>query len=243
MAASMTNLVEELRDVYLAEPAAAQEQIERLLAQRFEGLPAEERLNEIRKLKDCFGGPKNKNAAVSEGASGDDLKKFIALLLGQRVGSKDMDDRQLQEQLCGSLNSIFDSLNQLLQAMKTTFNLKDSRFEETIRHVLREQLVEENPTGSLEEYIDQIRISFFKSFDCSKAAYKAIMEKLLSEINPETLLLQTGGGIKLGPLKKAEAFDRYKILYDSLHEWYESGRGLEEYLRAFENSYSSTEHQ
>lgn len=243
MAVSMTMLADELRDLYDAEPAAAREQIERLLANRFEGVPVQERLNEIRRLKDCFSGPKGSSNSSVNGDPGEELKTFISLLLGQRVEPQDLDDRQLQEQLCRSLNSIFDSLNRLLQAMRTTFNLKDSRFEETIRHVLREQLVEKDPTGSLEDYIDQIRVSFFKSFDCSKAAYGTIMEKLLSEIHPEKLLSEAGGGIKLGPLKKAEAFDRYKNVYDSLHKWHESGRGLEEYLRAFENSFSSTEHQ
>jgi hypothetical protein len=239
----MTHLASELRALYLADPAEAQAQIEDLLNKRFDALTAGERLDEIRKLKDCFSGQNRDNGSFSAEGAGDELKKFIELLLGQRVESTDIDDMQLQEQLCSSLNSIFDSLNQLLQAMKTTFNLKDSRFDETIRHVIREQLVEEQTTGSLEEYIDQIRVSFFKSFDCSKAAYLAIMEKLLSEINPDILLSGAGGGIKLGPLKKAEAFDRYRVVYDSLHGWHESGRGLEEYLRAFENSYSSTEHQ
>ena len=243
MDSSMIRLADELRDVYLAEPTEAREQIERFLKKRFESLPAGERLNEIGKLKRCFSGRKS-GCGPSPGKAADgELKRFIGLLLGQQAESEDMDDRRLQEQLSSSLNSIFNSLNQLLQAMKTTFNLKDSRFEETIRHVLREQLVEETPAGSLEEYIDQIRISFFKSFDCSKAAYNTIMEKLLSELNPETLLSEAGGGIKLGPLKKAEAFDRYRLVYDSLHKWHESGRGLEEYLRAFEKKFSTTEHQ
>lgn len=242
MTLPILNLAEHVREIYRNKPAAAGKQIERLLEDQFAGVSLAEKNEKIQDLATFFRESSGSFSVAGAGAK-DELRQFVSLLLGQQIEAGEMDDHALQMQLCTSLNTIFDSLNQLLKAIQLTCNRDGHQFEETIRHVLKDQLVQDKPEGSLEEYIDQIKKSFFKSLESAQGAHKAIIKKLLAEINPERIMDQSGGGLRIGPLKKAEAFDQYNNVYGELNNWHESGRGHEEFLRTFEKYFSDAANQ
>lgn len=210
--------------------------IEMYLEKLLETLPGPEKQHVLQNITEEFvdsGGTQ----PILRTDAGNQLLRFISLLLGQPVDAGAMADKKMQEKLHASLNTIFDALNDLLQAINSTLN-RGNGFDETIRHVLRKQLVEPGDDKPLELYIDQIRKSFFTSYESFKEAHLLIMNKVLEELNPEKSSSKCAGSLKFGALRKAEAFDHYTQLYDSLRNWHESGRGLEEYLRTFEKQCS-----
>lgn len=234
---SIDQISEEIREIYRQEGDAGYANIEAYLEKQLGTFPGLERLEVLQTISQQFTAGKGSQPLLSANTE-DQLLRFISLLLGRQIDADKVADEQLQEKLCTSLGVIFDGLNDLLQAINGTLN-RDIQFDETIRHVLHNQLGETGDEKSLEAYIDQIRESFFASYESFKEAHQLIIDKVLEELSPEKSINKSGGSFKFGTLRKAEAFDRYTQLYDSLHGWHESGRGLEEYLRAFERQCSN----
>ncbi len=238
---SIVQISEEIRTIHRQEGDTSYVNIEAYLEKLLGTFPGPERLEVLQTISQQFAASTPPQPLLSTNTE-DQLLRFISLLLGQQVDAGKVVDKQLQEKLCTSLGVIFDGLNDLLQAINGTLN-RDNQFDETIRHVLRKQLDEIHDEKPLEAYIDQIRISFFASYESFKEAHLFIINKVLEELSPEKSINKSGGSFKFGALRKAEAFDRYTQLYDTLKAWHESGRGLEEYLRTFEKQCSDKTHQ
>jgi len=232
MLPSTAHISEEIRTIYRRETDNGQMNIEMYLESLLDTLSGLEKLDILQEISEEFVDSTVSQPLLSTDA-GNQLLRFISLLLGRQVDVCDVADQQLQEKLCTSLNTIFDALNDLLEAINSTLNRGDG-FEETIRHVLRKQLDEPDDGQTLDTYIDQIRKSFFMSYESFKGAHMLIIDKVLEELSPANSRSKCAGGLKLGVLRKAEAFDHYTQLYESLRDWHKSGRGLEEYLRVFE---------
>lgn len=233
---STAQISDEIRTIYRQETGDGFVNIEAYLEQLLGTLPSSERLHILQNISEEFADNGEPQQLLTTDA-GNQLLRFISLILGQKVGVGEVADKQLQEKLCISLNTIFDTLNDLLQAINSTLS-RGNGFDETIRHVLRKQLDEPGDDKPLDLYIDQIRKSFFTSYESFKEAHLLIMDKVLEELSPEKSTSKCAGGLKFGALRKAEAFDHYTQLYESLHSWHESGRGLDEYLRLFEKQCS-----
>ena len=58
----------------------------------------------------------------------------------------------------------------------------------------------------------------------------------MSEIDPEQISADTGTGLKIGPLRKAELFETITEKHHVVRKWLESGRCTEELLREFEKN-------
>ncbi len=227
-----TELAEQIREIYRQQPNEAYRLIEALLEKRYAGLPAAEKIGRVKALATIFQPPQ------CEENSNSDLRQFLSLLLGQPVEEEEIDDAALQDRACRTLNTVFERLNQLLNAMQLTVNPGGQLVKETIRHFLKDQMVQDTPAHSLEEYIDQIRETFFSSIESARQGHQIIIEKILSELDPQTIMARNSGGLRIGPLKKAEAFNEYMQIYNQLKKWHSSGRGLDEFIRAFENHFS-----
>ncbi len=236
MMLSAARISDEIRTLYRQDAETGLHSIEAYLEKLLGTLPAPERLTALQSISEQFVDTAASQPFLST-IAGDQLLRFISLLLGKQVGASEVTEKQLHEKLCTSLDIIFDGLNDLLQAINGTLN-RDNGFDETIRHVLRKQLDERGDDKPLDEYIGQIRRSFFTSYESFKEAHLLILNKVLEELNPQKSINKCGGGIKLGAFRKAEAFDHYTQLYESLQGWHESGRGLEEFLRTFEKQCS-----
>jgi hypothetical protein len=232
----IVQISDEIRTIYRQEGDTGYVNIEAYLEKLLGTFPGPERLEVLQTISEQFTASTVSQPLLSTETE-DQLLRFISLLLGQQVDAGKVANKQLQEKLCASLGVIFDGLNDLLQAINGTLN-RDNQFDETIRHVLRKQLDEIHDDKPLEAYIDQIRKSFFASYESFKEAHLLIIGKVLEELSPEKSINKCAGGLKFGALRKAEAFDQYTQLYDTLQAWHESGRGLEEYLRTFEKQCS-----
>jgi hypothetical protein len=173
-------------------------------------------------------------------ASSDDadeavLSQACSLLLGRTVTMDDLTSSEMLEKLAESLNTIFNTLNQLISVINMTFTGEGSP-EQTIRQVIGFRLEGEGQSNSLETYLGQISSAFLTSQQSFKEAAYAKVKQVLSVLDPEQLAAETGKGLKFGPLKKAEMFELYEQRYEKIRKWFSSGRFMEDYLREFEKN-------
>lgn len=178
--------------------------------------------------------------AVSEpgtsSTSDDDvLIQVCSLLLGRKVSRDDLSSAEMLEKLAESLNTIFNTLNQLISVINMTFTGEGSP-EQTIRQVIGFRLEGEGQGGSLETYLGQISNAFLTSQQSFKEAAHTKVRQVLEVLDPEKLAAETGKGLKFGPLRKAEMFEIYEHRYRKIHKWFTSGRFMEDFLREFENN-------
>ena len=163
------------------------------------------------------------------------LTQVCSLLLGRKVSPDDLSSSELLEKLAESLNTIFNTLNQLISVINMTFTGEGSP-EQTIRQVIGFRLEGEGQGSSLETYLGQISNAFLTSQQSFKEAAYAKVKQVLSVLDPEQLAAEAGKGLKFGPLKKAEMFDNYQQRYEKIQKWFSSGRFMEDFLREFEKN-------
>jgi len=163
------------------------------------------------------------------------LTRVCSLLLGRKVSMDDLSSNELLEKLAESLNTIFNTLNQLISVINMTFTGEGSP-EQTIRQVIGFRLEGEGQGSSLETYLGQISSAFLTSQQSFKEAAYSKVKQVLSVLDPEQLAAETGKGLKFGPLKKAEMFDLYEQRYEKILKWFSSGRFMEDFLREFEKN-------
>ena len=163
------------------------------------------------------------------------LTSICSLLLGRKVSMDDLSSSELLEKLAESLNTIFNTLNQLVSVINMTFTGEGSP-EQTIRQVIGFRLEGEGQGSSLETYLGQISNAFLTSQQSFKEAAYAKVKQVLRVLDPEQLAAETGKGLKFGPLKKAEMYDLYTERYEKIQKWFSSGRFMEDFLREFEKN-------
>lgn len=229
-----SHIADNIRKLYRQNPAVASTNIEHYLEQKLTGLPIDQKLDGIQHILCQFKGSEKNEAYVADPVSKEELTRFISLLLGQPVSAGEITSGQLQQKMRSTLQELFQALNELLQAIDCTLVGGSHMLDNTIRHIIRDQLEELDGQQTLEEYIGKIRKSFFLSYESSKQAHQQVLGRVLSELDPDTIRRQSKSGIKFGPLRKAGFFEQYEKSFRDLSEWHKSGRGLEEYLRAFE---------
>jgi hypothetical protein len=162
------------------------------------------------------------------------LARVIKLLLGRDISSADFNSGELLESLANSINTVFESLNQLISVINTTLVGKQDS-DQTIRQVIGYHLEGSPNTRSLESYIGQIGDAFFQSQEASKkAAHTKVME-ILEELSPEKIKKEAGVS-KLAPLRKSRYYEVYEEKFEKFENWFESGRFMESFLREFEKN-------
>ena len=163
------------------------------------------------------------------------LTRVCSLLLGRKVSMDDLSSSELLEKLAESLNTIFNTLNQLISVINMTFTGEGSP-EQTIRQVIGFRLEGEGQGNSLETYLDQISNAFLTSQQSFKEAAYAKVKQVLSVLDPEQVAAEVGKGLKFGPMKKAEMFEIYEERFGKIQKWFSSGRFMEDFLREFEKN-------
>jgi hypothetical protein len=162
------------------------------------------------------------------------LARVIKLLLGRDISPADFNSGELLESLANSINTVFESLNQLISVINTTLVGKQDS-DQTIRQVIGYHLEGSPNTRSLESYIGQIGNAFFQSQEASKkAAHTKVME-ILEELSPERIKKEAGVS-KLTPLRKSRYYEVYEEKFEKFENWFESGRFMESFLREFEKN-------
>jgi hypothetical protein len=201
-----------------------------------EQMPGYDRRQRIDILKAVIGKMDDTCRPLPAGESNDAvLTQVCSLLLGRKVSMDDLSSSELLEKLAESLNTIFNTLNQLISVINMTFSGEGSP-EETIRQVIGFQIEGEGQGSSLETYLGQISNAFLTSQQSFKEAAYAKVKQVLSVLDPEQLAAETGKGLKFGPLKKAEMFEIYEHRYEKIQKWFSSGRFMEDFLREFEKN-------
>ena len=160
----------------------------------------------------------------------------FGLILGRRVEAEDLASAEFLERLAQSLNTIFDSLNQLISVINMSFSGGAASGDKTIRQFIGFHLEGGDHTGSLEAYLGQISAAFLTSHKAFKKAAYAKVEQILSALDPEQVAKERSSGLKIGPLRKAEDYDILSEKIGRIKQWFESGRFMEEFLREFEKN-------
>ena len=231
---SLGQLTQEIRQAYESDPSQAEALVEAHLRERLNGLSLNERLARLEELAAEF----SKASPCPSGGEGEDeevLSRVFSLLLGRKVSQADLSSSELLQRLAESLNTIFDTLNQLVSVINATL-MGQGAGEETIRQVIGFYLEGEGQSKSLESYLGQIKKAFLIAQQAFKKAAHIKVKQILVELDPERISETASGGLKFGPLRKAEFFEIYEEKFHTIKRWFESGRFTEEFLREFEKS-------
>ena len=217
-----------------AQEEISDELVEAYLAEQMAEMDDSQRIDALRSVIAGMG------RTCTPMASSDDadeavLSQVCSLLLGRNVTMDDLTSSEMLEKLAESLNTIFNTLNQLISVINMTFTGEGSQ-EQTIRQVIGFRMEGEGKSNSLETYLGQISSAFLTSQQSFKEAAYAKVKQVLSVLDPEQLAAETGRGLKFGPLKKAEMFDIYEQRYEKIRKWFSSGRFMEDFLREFEKN-------
>ncbi len=229
---SIAQLANDIREIHASDRLQAEALVETYLEKKMNELSGRERMRLLKELAFIF------NREDSDTTSGTNLREEVFsqlfwLLLGRKVSQVDLSSPELLERLAESLNTIFDTLNKLVSVINGSL-FGEHAGEETIRKVLCFELEREKEGKSLDSYLGQISKAFLIAQQAfKKAAYTRVREILL-EMDPCRIASVSGGGLRLGPLRKAESFEIYEERYNKVKKWFESGRFMEELLREFE---------
>ena len=230
----LTRMASEIGDRFGSEDDISVESVEDYLNAQMAPWPQPQR---IAALKTIIAGLSEDSCAGRLPSESDDevLTRVCSLLLGRKVSMDDLSSNELLEKLAESLNTIFNTLNQLISVINMTFTGEGSP-EQTIRQVIGFRLEGEGQGSSLETYLGQISTAFLTSQQSFKEAAYSKVKQVLSVLDPEQLAAETGKGLKFGPLKKAEMFELYEQRYEKIQKWFSSGRFMEDFLREFEKN-------
>ena len=241
----LKKMTDEIRRIYKANPSISAPNIELYLEETLKDLPTDERLSITRELARQFEMPKVTTAALSPAVSkgGDagfsehrEYSHLFTLLFGKNVSKFDLSSEEHLEKLAKALNTIFDTLNQIIGVIHTTLLGEQSELE-TIRHIIGTDIESQSRTDSLQDYLDQIRRAFLVAHMSYQQAAKNKVKQIMDELSPEKISAGAKGGLKFGPLKKAELYEIFEDRYQACKGWFESGRLMEELLREFEKIY------
>ncbi|WP_303721785.1 type VI secretion system-associated FHA domain protein [Malonomonas rubra] len=161
------------------------------------------------------------------------FEKLVPLLLGKQVEEIECSADELPERLAESLNLIFDTLNELILGINTTF-MGQVGGSETIRLVIRSNVDEATESISLQSYLAQIKEAFSIMHRAFTDAAMTKMEEMLRELDPRKIEASLNGGMKIGPFQKAEMYKIYEEKYRTLDNWHRTGLLKEALLREFE---------
>lgn len=231
---SKTRLAGDIRRIYQSDGPKADVLIEDYLNKKLAGLSPDQRQEALKGLADEFRPAGSGLAAVSR-VEDDTLSRVFSLLLGREVAKNEMSSQEVLERLGESLNTIFDMLNQIVRVINVSFNAEDVG-DQTIRYFIGSHVEGGSQGKSLKEYLGRIEKAFLITQQAFKNATDIKVREILAELDPDKISAAAGGGLKFGPLRKAECYDIYETKYRTFKQWVESGRFMEEFLREFEKS-------
>ncbi len=212
--------------------------IEAYLERELQGLPMAERLSLMERLAGRFSEAKPQprqdfNLEPTETA------RLLSLFLGDRIAVSDLSSSEISEKLANSLNTVFDTLNQIVFVIQSTLLGRKPEIE-TIRHVIGSQIGGGGEEASLKEYLDQIQHAFLTAHKAFQEAARSLVGEVLSGLDPDALAKEMDSGLKFGPLRKAQLFESYVEKFQECRRWFDSDRFTENLLREFERNCQKT---
>ena len=168
MANALSNdkLSHEIRQIYGSNPKEAASAIEAFLTKRLATLSDNEKKSFLTSLAAKFHTPAL-DKTPENGTEEAVFNGIFSLLLGREVSNENLSAPEIMERLSESLNTIFGTLNRLVQNINATL-LGGNPGEQTIRHVIGSRLEGQEAQVSLEEYLGRIDKAFFISHQAFK---------------------------------------------------------------------------
>lgn len=231
---NVENLADEIRTLYRADPSKAESSIESFLQRAWQGYPPSERSTLLGQLLDHCRGMSADRDVKNHPETGE-FPRLLSLLLGERVSASDLCSEEFLDKLARSLNTLFDTLNQIIGVIHTTF-LGQKGEMKTIRLIIGSTLKGEEQSDSLQNYLNQIREAFLISHRAFRHAAQKKIRDILSELDPDRISQLGEGTFGFSPFHKGKLFEIYKEEFMKCKGWVESGRLMEEVLREFEKN-------
>jgi len=159
---------------------------------------------------------------------------LFKLLLGRDVSGSGLSEQEMMNRMAECLDAIFSQLNEILSAINSP--LADTG-DVTIRYVIKEHLMEGSDLNVVKEQIHQIKKAYLLTQESFQLASRSLVEKLLAELNPDSMCDEQGSSFKPGFLKKADGFKMFQVKHDRCLKWLESKRFNNDLLNEFEKEY------
>lgn len=231
---SHDELVRGIQTIYRSDPSRGEGLVEKFLEEKLKEFPPAERITILEKLALQFE-KVSRQARANLGPLPEECTRLFSLLLGHPISSQDLSSSVFWEKFASSLNTIFDTLNQIVGVIRD--NLMGQRNEaETIRQIIGSSWGEKGQPESLQGYLDQIREAFLVSHRAFQQAAANQIRGVLAELEPRRIEAEREGGLSFGPFLKAELYEAYKQRFQKVLGWFDSGRFREELLREFEKN-------
>jgi hypothetical protein len=227
-------LIPGIRTIYQADPSRAETLIETYLEQVWKGSSAAEKITFLEELVHEFEEAPPRPSPELDLESKEFVRLF-SLLFGERISVPELSPSELLDKLALSLNTIFDTLNEIIRVIDHTLLGKKPELE-TIRHIIGSHLEGEKKVDSLQSYLSRIQEAFLIAHKAFQEAAHVRVAEILKELRPENFESELTGGLKFGPFRKAELFEMYKEKFLKFQKWTESERFKEELLREFERT-------
>jgi hypothetical protein len=228
-------LAKELRAIYQSDPLRSDVLMETFLEQRLKAYDRARQLLCLHELVGLFGKGGGEGAPRTEGLGSEEFSRLFSLLLGKRISAADLSSTELVEKLARSLNTVFDTLNQIIGVINGTLMGRQSG-DETIRTIIGSNLEGEGGDASLQGYLNRIQKAFLVAHEAFKQAIRGKLDEVLTELDPDRIARSSERGLKFGPLRKAELFDIYAEKFQACKTYHQSGRLLADLTREFEKN-------
>jgi hypothetical protein len=227
----VNQMADTIRGIYSDDPQRGRAAIENYLRKNLDHWPEEHRVTALEAILTEF--EKSNDAMVPQ--EEEILSRLFSMILGGQVSRAELSSAELLDRLAESLNTVFDSLNELILTIGATLEGDDCT-DETIRRFIGGHLHDENQSASLGSYLGKIRHAFLASHQAFQKAAQKIVGDILDELDPESIGERQTGRIKFGPFRKAESYDTYRHKYALCRQWFESDRFSRDILKEFENN-------
>jgi hypothetical protein len=233
---SASQLEAEIKDIYMANPADAKRRIETHLHSCLAFMPIARRIDLLKQVVVQLD-PDVSQATPPARVQSDILSDLFMLFLGEKASSMEIESEKQFERLADALNTIFDSLNELIDVIHTTLRGTASQ-QETIRGLIGRRISNEKTGVSLGEHLGQIKQAFLLSREALKDAARSIIKEILDELDPERMEKEQKTP-RLSPFRKAERLAVLKEKHTRCHHWLESDRFEQKLMQEFERHCSN----
>ncbi|NNF99634.1 MAG: hypothetical protein HKM93_09670 [Desulfobacteraceae bacterium] len=226
--------INDIRKIYAADKENAEAGIEAYLRDTLSSRPDAKKITIVEQMARRF---EARSIGLSAGAvlNQNIMEGIFSFLLGKNLSQVELSPDELMERMAESLNTIFDTLNQLVGSINTAF-CGEHDSEETIRQVIGYHMGNTVTDNSLESYLAKITKAFLVAQQAFELAAETTIQQVVDDLNPERITASITGGLKIGPLQKAESFRLYRHKFEALRQWIDSGHYMKQVRSEFEKN-------
>lgn len=224
----IVQLADEIRSVYASDGDEVEKRIEHLLKVRLKNHSPSEELRILEKLISEFG---KASCSYEDNLILKDtiMSQICSLLVGKDISQTNLSSTELLQRLSEGLNTIFDSLDQLIKIINKTL------FGEGLWKQGTRTIIGYNPE-SLEGHLGQINKAFSIAMKAFEKTVRIKVEQILHAIDPDQISSEKDGWLKIRPLQKAEYYEIFEEKYNEIKKWFQSEKFMDDFRREFEKN-------